>query len=77
MYIICRRFIVIFCGRNRRNQFSSYSATFVYKTSVGLLINSIYSEQYFKNIQKNKEKTQQKEIFAELVQQYKKRIWNE
>ncbi|MBE6454700.1 MAG: hypothetical protein E7017_07490 [Alphaproteobacteria bacterium] len=48
-----------------------------YLKANNLASSSDYSEQYFKNIQKNKEKTQQKEIFAELVQQYKKRIWNE
>ncbi len=48
-----------------------------YLKANNLASSSDYSEQYFKNIQKNKEKIQQKEIFAELVQQYKKRIWNE
>ena len=48
-----------------------------YLKANNLASSSDYSEQYFKNIQKNKEKTQQKEIFADLVQQYKKRIWNE
>ena len=48
-----------------------------YLKANNLASSSDYSEQYFKNIQNNKEKTQQKEIFAELVQQYKKRIWNE
>ena len=48
-----------------------------YLKANNLASSSDYSEQYFKNIQKNKEKTQQKEIFAELVQQYKKSIWNE
>jgi len=42
-----------------------------------LASSSDYSEQYIKNVRLNNEKTQRKEIFAELVQQYKKRIWNE
>ena len=47
-----------------------------------LKVNSVpfksdYSEQYMKKIRLDNDKAQQKEIFAEVVQQYKKRIWNE
>lgn len=42
-----------------------------------LAATSDYSAQYYKNIRMNNEKTQRKEIFAELIKQHKKRIWNE
>ncbi len=42
-----------------------------------LALQSDYSAEYMQNIRQNNEKNQQKEIFAEIVQQYKKRIWNE
>ena len=42
-----------------------------------LAFKSDYSEQYMKKIRLDNDKAQQKEIFAEVVQQYKKRIWNE
>ena len=42
-----------------------------------LAATSDYSAEYIKNIRINNEITQRKEIFAELVQQHKKRIWNE
>ena len=38
---------------------------------------SDYSDQYLNNIRLNNDRNQRKEIFAEIVQQYKKRIWNE
>lgn len=38
---------------------------------------SDYSEQYMNKIRLDNDKTQRKEIFADVVQQYKKRIWNE
>lgn len=42
-----------------------------------LAAQSDYSAEYFSNIRWNKERVRQKEIFADIVQQYKKRIWNE
>ena len=42
-----------------------------------LASSSDYSASYIKNVRHNNQRTQQKEIFAEIVQQYKKRIWND
>ncbi len=42
-----------------------------------LASSSDYSASYMENIKRNNQRTQQKEIFAEIVQQYKKRIWND
>jgi len=42
-----------------------------------LAMASDYSDQYVENIRLQNNRAQQKEIFAELVQQYKKRIWYE
>ena len=38
---------------------------------------SDYSCDYLQNIRKLQEKHRREEIFAELIQQYKKRIWND
>ena len=48
-----------------------------YLKANNLASKSDYSEQYLKNIRLNNDRNQRKEIFAEIVQQYKKRIWNE
>lgn len=48
-----------------------------YLRANNLASKSDYSEQYLKNIRLNNDRTQRKEIFSEIVQQYKKRIWNE
>ncbi|MBE6467058.1 MAG: hypothetical protein E7004_00490 [Alphaproteobacteria bacterium] len=42
-----------------------------------LALMSDYSDEYMKNVRLDNDKAQRKEIFAEVVQQYKKRIWNE
>ena len=42
-----------------------------------LALMSDYSDEYMKNIRLDNDKAQRKEIFAEVVKQYKKRIWNE
>lgn len=57
-------------------------ATSVYDIDRYLKVNNLasssdYSDNYIQNIRLNNEKKQRKEIFAELVKQYKKRIWNE
>ena len=38
---------------------------------------SDYSDDYLQKIRSDNDKTWRKEIFTEIVQQYKKRIWNE
>ena len=38
---------------------------------------SDYSQQYLRNIRLLNEKHRREAIFAELIQQYKKRIWND
>ena len=38
---------------------------------------SDYSDEYLQNIRMLQEKQRRKSIFAELIQQYKKRIWND
>lgn len=38
---------------------------------------SDYSTQYLQNIRFHNQQQQQKEIFAKIIQQYKKRIWND
>ncbi len=48
-----------------------------YLKANNLASSSDYSEQYFNNIKLINERNQRKEIFAELIKQYKKRIWNE
>lgn len=48
-----------------------------YLKANNLASKSDYSEQYMNKIRLDNDKTQRKEIFAEIVQQYKKRIWNE
>jgi len=48
-----------------------------YLKASNLASSSDYSEQYFNNIKLINERNQRKEIFAELIKQYKKRIWNE
>ena len=48
-----------------------------YLKSNNLASKSDYSEQYLKKIRLDNDIAQRKEIFAEVVQQYKKRIWNE
>ena len=48
-----------------------------YLKANNLAAQSDYSVDYVKNIRLNKELARRKEIFAEIVQQYKKRIWNE
>ena len=48
-----------------------------YLKANNLALMSDYSDEYMKNIRSDNDKAQRKEIFAELVQQHKKRIWNE
>ncbi len=48
-----------------------------YLKANNLALMSDYSDEYMKNIRSDNDKAQRKEIFAEVVQQYKKRIWNE
>ena len=48
-----------------------------YLKANNLAAKSDYSEEYLNNVRLNNDKSQRKEIFAEIVQQYKKRIWNE
>ena len=48
-----------------------------YLKANNLAIMSDYSDEYIKNVRLNNDRAQRKEIFAEIVQQYKKRIWNE
>ncbi|MBQ8676862.1 MAG: hypothetical protein IJ529_00135 [Alphaproteobacteria bacterium] len=38
---------------------------------------SDYSPAYLKQVRDNRERTRHQEIFAELLKQYKKRIWND
>ena len=38
---------------------------------------SDYSAQYLQDIRRLQEKHRHQEIFAELIKQYKKRIWND
>jgi hypothetical protein len=40
-----------------------------------LAAQSDYSADYFRKIRRDKDVARQSEIFAELVQQYQKRIW--
>ncbi len=42
-----------------------------------LAMQSDYSAEYLQNIRFNNQRELQKDIFADIVQQYKKRIWNE
>lgn len=42
-----------------------------------LAVQSDYSVAYLQNIRRNNETARQKEIFAELLKNYKKGIWNE
>ena len=42
-----------------------------------LALQSDYSAAYFKNIRQGKQKSWLKDIRADLIQQYKKEIWNE
>lgn len=46
------------------------------KTS-GAALAGDYSPKYLQNIRAKKEKDARADIFADFVQQYKKRIWNE
>lgn len=48
-----------------------------YLKANNLALMSDYSDEYMKNVRLDNDKAQRKEIFAEVVQQYKKRIWNE
>lgn len=48
-----------------------------YLKANNLALKSDYSEQYMRKIHLNNDRAQRKEIFADVVQQYKKRIWNE
>ncbi len=48
-----------------------------YLRANNLTAQSDYSPEYMKHIRENKERERQKDIFADIVQQYKKRIWNE
>ena len=48
-----------------------------YLKANNLACQSDYSPAYMENIRLSKEKQQQTEIFAEIVQQYKKRLWNQ
>ncbi len=48
-----------------------------YLKANNLAAQSDYSADYVKNIRQSNELNRRKEIFAEIVQQYKKRIWNE
>ena len=48
-----------------------------YLKANSLALTSDYSEEYIKKLHLDNDKTQRKEIFAEILQQYKKRIWNE
>ena len=48
-----------------------------YLKANNLASKSDYSERYMEQIRLDNDKAQRKEIFAEVVQQYKKRIWNE
>ena len=38
---------------------------------------SDYSDEYLQNVRMLQEKHQREEIFVDLLQQYKKRIWND
>ncbi len=38
---------------------------------------SDYSKEYLQNIRQLQEKHRREAVFAELIQQYKKRIWND
>ncbi len=42
-----------------------------------LAMQSDYSAEYLQNIRLKNQRELQKDIFADIVQQYKKRIWNE
>ena len=55
---------------------SSYEVDRFLKAN-NLAHSSDYSASYLQNIKLNNQKTLQKEIFAEIVQQHKKRIWND
>lgn len=48
-----------------------------YLKANNLAAQSDYSASYLQNVRRNNEKEQQKEIFAELIKNYKKGIWNE
>lgn len=48
-----------------------------YLKANNMALKSDYSEQYMRKIHLNNDRAQRKEIFADVVQQYKKRIWNE
>ena len=48
-----------------------------YLKANNLALKSDYSEQYMRKIHLNNDRAQRKEIFADVVQQDKKRIWNE
>lgn len=48
-----------------------------YLKANNLANSSDYSEQYLQNIRFRNQYQQQKAIFASLIQQYKKRIWND
>ncbi len=48
-----------------------------YLKANNLAFYSDYSPQYLKNIRLRNQQQQQKAIFASIIQQYKKRIWND
>ena len=48
-----------------------------YLSANNLASQSDYSDEYMQNIRWNNERALHKEIFADIVQQYKKRIWND
>ena len=48
-----------------------------YLKANNLALQSDYSPEYLQNIRRKNETIRQKEIFAGLIQNYKKGIWNE